>query len=671
LLVCWIAASVIFLCQAQPRDTTRAGRDAQTARAVAERAERMAQAGDQERAVAFVGRQLQLARESSWSRPAMAQLSFTLGWLYHDLAANQPERRADLLKRSVASYRDSIVLYPGNTAASENLAQVLRELGRFDEAVAVLERIRQPDASPRQTYERLLLMGDLQTAQGEVRQAAGTYLKAFDLIPEDDRAPWRLISVYPSLSPTWSNERLFRLCQRFSEAGLHPVASRGYEDIVQDEARSGGSSALLSTSVEAWVDLQAQRGTLSAANFARLPANLFNEMPALAELKARLDDPAAPTVPFDFWLSSLPRRHIGASALRALAQHERLAGRSGNAAALYAEALEMAPEFSAYSEDSLRNRPLVRLETALDTAALFQANPELDPGGRKFRRMENELLSEKNMAYAESNLPVMEKYHTMLGLIYAGQEKWETDNWRAAPYHLERAVATAQRSAGRDPGEYQPLPHLTRMLADGLTLTGTNHYDKARQLYLDAAQGYLDADDLSAADTMLKQTHQLSERLAKPDPVGYGGLEAVLEDRKRIRTLTPDDFRSGAEAGARAADWLRPPTAGDLDPVFRQRQSVRMLEDLSTKADSVGATADAARIRKQAFEQLRAAPGATREDLQRVFKSPVRSSGQSQTGIKLLQGQRGFRLDQQLLNDTDLERLKEVQVRELRVPIDR
>lgn len=657
------------IAHAQPTGTARAGRDGPQARAVAEKAETLAQSGNGQEALEFVT--AQLAGEDSWSRPALAQLSFTLAWLYQDLATAEPERRLELLEQSSRYYRRVISISPGTTAARENLAQVLRELGRVDEAVKVIEQIRQPDAPPKQQYERLLLLGDLYSAQGDARQAEASYEKAFSLVPEDDRAPWRLISIYPSLSQTWGNERLFGLCQRFSKAGLLPVASRGYEDIVREEGKAAGSSALLSDSVEAWVDLQAQRGTLSAANFARLPSDLFSKLPALAELKARLDDPAAPKIEFDYWLSSLPRRHVGASALRALAQHERLAGRSGNASSLYAEALTMAPEYHAYSEGELRDRPLVRLEAALDTAALFQANPGLDPDGQKFRRLEQELLDEKTMAYAESNLPVMEKYHTVLGLIYAEQGKWRPDNWRAAPYHLERAVSTAQRIAGRDRAEYQPLPHLTRLLADGWSKSDPTKLDRARQLYVEAAQGYLDANDLSAADTMLKQTRELSDRLNKPDPAGYQGLETVLDDRKRIRALERGDFNSGASAGGDPTEWLKATAGGDLDPAFLQRQQVRLLDELSSKAYSVGATDDAARLKNQALEQLRSVPGATCGDLQRMLDSPVLPSGQRQTGFDWIQLQRGLRLDQQLLRESDLTRLRQIQIKELRAPIDR
>jgi tetratricopeptide (TPR) repeat protein len=224
-----------------------------------------------------------------------------------------------------------------------------------------------------------------------------------------------MVSLYSAVPDRWAKE-LFDFCQRFSTAGLSQVAVRGYECLIAKTNQAGELSQIIGNSAEAWVELESQMGTLSPASLRRLPSSVVDRSKALSELRPWIENPPGPD--FVYWQGSFLRRHIAASALRALGQYQRISGQPEQAVNLYQKSLNLAPPYYVYTEE-LRDRPIVGLDAALDLAALFQAFPRLDPKGEQFRKLENELLEEKTMAYVEKNLVAVQKFHTVLGVIYA------------------------------------------------------------------------------------------------------------------------------------------------------------------------------------------------------------------------------------------------------------
>jgi tetratricopeptide (TPR) repeat protein len=626
-------------------------------------AEKLARSGSHQQAINLISGEL--SGTNTWSTAADAQLSFTLGWLFDELARVDRKRREECLEKALDWYQRAVARSPGHSGAIENTAGVLRDLGRPAEAIALLEQNSLTNLHPEQAYQRLMLLGDLQTGVKEPARALKTYVQAFELVRANEGAPSRIVSLYSAR--IWTNSAaLLKHCRNFSEAGLPQVASRGYDQIVQRSPhdRWVSSDAALEA-FEGWVEAESIRGTLSQAGLSRVPAGTIRDGAAVRELMACFENPTNPSLEFQFWRSSTLRQHICASALRTMAEQQRRANAPTNAAALLKQARKVAPEFYAYGRE-LKGRPMVGLDSALDLAALSQAFPILDPNGEELAHLEFELLGSKNAAYAEQDLTAMQKFHTVLGLIYAERGRWDSDGLRAAPYHLRRAVSTAQQLAQRSPAEYKPFPHLTRILAEGLVARTNADLATARTLCLDAAQGFLDEDDVNGAEQMLGKVQDLSLKLGKPMPKSYDDLETLVRFRKLAGALRPSDLKvapgaSGAEykIGTNSLSGVVHSTS--LDPAFLQRQTVRGLNDLTIKARGLGADAVADQLHKVTVEQLQTRPGVTWEDYRKVAASSAGSGARIKRVELMVQDPKSskdpeLKPSQRLLTVDDLKR---------------
>ena len=340
------------------------------------------------------------------------------------------------------------------------------------------------------------------------------------------------------------------------------------------------------------------------------------------ELAGLIDSPTDPAEGLETWGASLRRRHAIAAAMRSLAQAHRLQGSPDDAARIYEIALDIGPRIHEYDNAELQGRPAVPLDIALDLGSLLNTQPQLDREQVRFRSLEEELLEEKNLHYARGDLPMIQRFHTVLGLMYADRGRWEA-GWRAAPYHLGRAVKTAQQIARRDAREYQPLPHLTRTYAEGLRRTG--NADDAVNLDLDAATGYLDLNMLGEVDSTLDSATDLSGGAPESTMKRLKELENVLEIRREIRQLPPERLRGSQRGEIRDPEsaWKR---AGDqtvLHPRFVNRQRFRAETELGLKYWWAGDRENGLRLQREALTWIRSHPGATAADFRGVLEGPV------------------------------------------------
>jgi tetratricopeptide (TPR) repeat protein len=640
-----------------------AGDDLAKARDLSAKAEGLARGGSHQQAIDQISKTLD--GSTTWSASAEAQLRFTEGWLFDDLARVDRKRREECLGKALNSYQLAMSRSPGLPGAVENAAGVLRDLGRPAEAIALLEQTTLTNLPPEQAYRRLMLLGDLQASLKEPARALKSYRQAFELIPANEGAPSRIVSLYSAR--IWTNSAaLLKHCRNFLDAGLPQLASRGYDQILKRSPDEGGASPDASLEAfEGWVEAESIRGTLSGAGISRVAGGSLRDKAAVRELMACFENPTNPSLTFQFWRSSNLRQHVCATALRTMAEQQRRANAPTNAAALLKLARQVAPEFYVYGSE-LKGRPLVGIDVTSDLAALYQAFPKLDPKGENFAQIEQELLGSKNMAYAEQDLAAMQKFHTVLGIIYAERGRWDSDGWRAAPYHLRRAVSTAQQLAKRSPAEYKPYPQLTRILAEGLVSRTNADLATASNLCLDAAQGFLDEDDVTGAEQMLGKARELSTRTGKPVPKAYDDLKKVVDFRKVAGTLRPDDLKlspgpSGADykLGTNRLSGLASSTS--LDPAFLQRQTVRGLNDLTVKARVLGAELVADQLHEVTFQKLQSQPGVTWEDYQKVAASGAGSGGRKKA-VETLVKDSGISKDaelkpnQRLLTVDDLKR---------------
>jgi hypothetical protein len=208
-----------------------------------------------------------------------------------------------------------------------------------------------------------------------------------------------------------------------------------------------------------------------------------------------------------------------------------------------------------------------------DLAALYTNRPELDPEGRKFEELENALFHGKGEAYRSDDLEAIQRFHTVLGLIYADRGKWDA-SWapKGAVFQLSHAISTAEQRQERGEAPFQPQARLNALLAEGYRATGDN---RAQEQYLEAARAYLDTDDIDRAGEMLAAAREFAEG----DRPEARELERVVRARRQL----PGDPSSVC------------PTAEDLfaalehsKPEFVSRQRFKTLSDCSTRTRSSG-----------------------------------------------------------------------------------
>ena len=87
----------------------------------------------------YLGAAESLERSASLAEPNAGQL-LELARAWEGAAGAQPDRAEDLLRRAEAAYRRATALAPEHSEAVYGLAQVLRQLGRTEEAGAQMER---------------------------------------------------------------------------------------------------------------------------------------------------------------------------------------------------------------------------------------------------------------------------------------------------------------------------------------------------------------------------------------------------------------------------------------------------------------------------------------------------------------------------------------------------
>lgn len=613
-LACLALACAASLSQQAAAGPPAAPNVMDLARSVAARAQSLALADKVAEAINLVNER----SASTEDRQAKSLLEFTRGWLHHRQAshaikAGDVETAQGQWWISADAYRGVLEAYPENQQVRENLARVYVAHGDL------LARLDQPN----EAYE--------------------LYEKAFQARPEAEHAPARLVDLYDRLQPSWP-DRFFSLCQRFEDEELDRIARRGYAKIIRRSLENPDQERFAVRSLERWTELAALGGSLSSSALQELPAadewphaGLVELTQVVKNIEENPDERQDEENPDErqenpderqdvmFWRESPLRMHILAAASLALGEAAERIGKLERAEQIYQHTRVSAPEFVHYGEFAvLEGRPMVALDAASNLARLYHTHPKLD-AGEEFLDLKNELLVGKNQSYLKGDLPTIEKFHTVLGVLFAERGLWRPKSEWEAPYHLQRAVEVAQKLAGRETGEYQPLPHLSRMLGDGLR--GDHDYrdpERARQAYLNAAIGYLNLDALNEAGEVLSWARELSQELPNAEPLNrlqLLELEGILRKRKEILELPSPKL--DRELGRLDVDetWNRAVNAG-LDPSFVQRQYGRALSDLAGVALRAGRFAETRVLQERALQTVIGSDRAIYEDVRRILRGP-------------------------------------------------
>jgi tetratricopeptide (TPR) repeat protein len=525
------------------------------------------------------------------------QVGRALGDAFQRQARRDLAQQRALLERAVEWYRRTLYEASADPAALTNLALALKALGNDAE----LERFL-PDAinrDPGGVAIYALLLGDVYRDREAWSAAVGAYQQAIAAAPENEAPRLRMVEAFRHLPDSAAS--LFALVSRESdwEARFPEATARAYEVVVDALApRDGKASAAASLR---WVSVLSRAQLLSRDRLAVLATSWLTMY--LDQLRAFLADPsrAPPTDGFGLWSTPNGREALAQAALAA--GRQRLAEGDPVATEAFLRAGLAAAD----------DRVPVALDLALEAAVLYTRLPGLDPSRVKFSELESRLISGKAEAYHRADREAVQRFHTVLGLIYTqrGTFRPAGEPWRSAVYQLKYALRTARErdSVG---GFYQPLPELRAFLADAYAVTGV---PADRSAYLEAAAAYLDVDALDEAQHMLQRAREASGTETGDTA---RALQSLIQARVAAAAgATTRRPREECEAAAdRSAAGVR---AAGLGGPFVKRQQFKLLADCVLAGPAPVRPADAARVLSVAVDEHTQLVGA--KDLLRLQRS--------------------------------------------------
>jgi hypothetical protein len=391
--------------------------------------------------------------------------------------------------------------------------------------------------------------------------------------PVREATAWQVLQLYKTGARSNIVE-LFDWSDRFRTNGLREPAANALARII--DRGNGGERE---SAFWLWLQVQAERDALTVPNLDQLPKQA-SEIKLFHAWRAKLGN--LPKVTFtqssDAVISD-GAKQVTAASLLSLSRRERGSGDVELAATLGEEALAIAPPDSIQIRN--KEQPFIRLDIMAELASLYQAYTNLDKNGDKFERIERMLFEGKNTEYRNQaiNAPLLEKYHTTLGLIYSERGQWEGGGARNATFQIERALEFAERNAATTGLKIKPVPRLREIYGEHLVTTHKNS-SKGEQLLMDAAETYIDIQDLGRADKTLDAVQKSAKARKAPLPQRCVELKDVVQTWKVI-----DKSATGAPSAdlrkVQNKSWLKAGAATALDPDFADRQRKLAGENLT------------------------------------------------------------------------------------------
>ncbi len=534
-----------------------------------------------------VGRDLP-ADAGEESKRLRGELNFTRGYICQRKAACVgADERVRLFGKARDSYQKLLADYPGNAQASTNLAMLLESLGRWNEAVPILQKAAQLNSD--REYEYHIAMGDLYRRHERSENAIALYELAAKRDSSKRTAYERILSTKRRLGPQQANQ-LLSLAARIEEARQPELAAEAFSAVVwltyKDETR------LAVNACQRWADVMAGCERLGRSELTLLPSPPEWEHDCIRQLHALVSGPATATNHFQWWLEDgqLYRRHISASILRLRAREALAKENAQEAMEILELGLELAPPVDSYKDPPIKNKPWIFLEIARDLARVYSRLmdkevkdlPRVNRLSEKFRSLEKKIYGPKGDAIMRGDYPAMQKFHTTLGFIYAEREQWNsTGVANNGIFQLDHAIDAADKWYERRNGPFQPLPRLKRLLAEGLA--HEKRFADATGQYVAAAEAFLDTDDLNGAAASVAAADSLKEEHPRVGAFPrLDDLREILETRKRISTAQTTIAEIQSTGAVVVSAW--PGRFKNLAPDFVARQRFKTLSDLGDAA---------------------------------------------------------------------------------------
>ena len=510
------------------------------------------------------------------------------------LAERQSRREKDgeaLARRAAAFYEEVLREVPGHGPSLNNLSLVYQGLGETPRGIALLQRGLAADAGLTSTLA--VTLGDLLREEKKASESLDAYRRAIAADPDDVTAARRIVDLYGDQLPARIAELATLLAGWIRRSTLDEAVERGHRTIIEATYAQAESSAI--QSLVSWVELLARRRWISARSLGALPPEWKHA--AVTDLAAYIAAPERAPSP-SWWRSVASTRNALAAVALALG-HERLGqGDEARAAARWNAGVVIAPPYDQYQYDSaLKGAWIVRADLQSELASLYFKHPALDPQRQQFTRLVQDLFGGKAEAYKLGDRGAIQRYHTVLGLLFAQRNEWTSSStYTNAIFQLSNAIKTADaRQQERGP---QPLPELKALLAKGYAATGRPQ--EARPTYARAAEAYLETDDLVRAREMLEWVRRITGPTLPAEPA----LDVIITSRSAIpQTSSASLAAESSLQSSREHAWIFGGTLPGLSAEFVARQRFKALADLSTRARELGDPAAATRYAAAALNR--------------------------------------------------------------------
>src|SRR5437867_3832422 len=444
-----------------------------------------------------------------------------------------PESRRQWLEAAAEVYQGIANSLPKNSQVLTNLALVRGDLGDWQGAAELLTRAAELD--PRNAAAHFLNAAEICRNAKKWTEAEDFYRRA--ILKGSPEAGDRLLSMQkmridgslPAGDTGAAIRSVFDSALEQLRRGSNAQAMDAYETIMRFSRASAPEAA--KEALVRWVDAAAYGNVLNGETLGRLPSAKEWAIPArenLDQFVVRHD------VRLPAWEAGLRMRHASAAAMRYRAR-SLTSEHPGDAAELYEAAIRRAPApIECEWDDYLKRRPYIFVDAALDLARLLNSHRSLDPGGIRFRRLEDQLFDMKMGGYTANNPAVIQQLHLTLGLIYAERGIWRSDaQFRNAFFQLSNALRVARDREAKGT-KRMPLAQVEELLASEYGRRGQKQL-QAREL-INAARSRLALDQPAHARRLVTEANEIGAS-DENDARRLAELQTILGFYERIPSL--------------------------------------------------------------------------------------------------------------------------------------
>jgi hypothetical protein len=516
-------------------------------REVSTQALKSAQAGDFDKAMESAHAGLQKCPAGILGTRCRALLNYTLGYVFQHQArtASTADDRERALNSATVSYKEALDDDPNNSAIHYNLALALSHLGKRDVAVTELQQAVQTDP---QHWQYIVKLGDLYAEGKNWQGAMQAYEQATQSAPGAD-APLQRILELTRRGHGLSAKELESQCGKWET--LHPkMAQNCYEQFIVMAYANDNTEA--EAALVRWLNIVALQDKVDERLLDALPPDW--NTPALSPLREALRG-NLPEGGGNWWTQPGLRSEVWARFLLTLGEQ---AAPQGSAVVERIWQTALTPV-----KNDPRSGSSLELRRAL--ALLYVRYPDIDPNHRKLDALVEQIFVGKMQAIRSNDLEAQQRYHSVLGLIFADEQKWGSDgDSHGATFQLKSTLDVAGERYQRE-GIYQPLPEIKELLAK--VYEKTNRPAEAAKVRWDTILAYMDSDQLDRAG-------QAIERFQIPDGFDRDSLNSLL--RMRRDAVTAPAERKSAVLAQLSGLGLR----NGISQEFLERQQFKTLADL-------------------------------------------------------------------------------------------